>query len=225
MARSVGATNSSNESWALTGLPGKPITGMPRYGAGRLRPAGLHRHAADPAAERLERLAHHLVVAHRDAAARDHELGVGGVRGVELVAQPRRPRRAPAPRAPRRRRPPDRRGERDAVRVGDLARARASAPGGTSSLPVLTTATRTRSRTSSSVSPDAAAAARWRDASRSPGGSTSAPAGEVGAGLAHVLARRARPRGCGRSPSPRRRARCPRRAPRRRRPRASARPS
>jgi len=40
IARSVGATNSSNESCALTGLPGKPITGMPRYAPVACGPPG-----------------------------------------------------------------------------------------------------------------------------------------------------------------------------------------
>ena len=121
MARSVGATNSSKESWALTGLPGKPITGMPRYAPVACGPPGCIATLPTHPPSGSSSLAHHLVGAHRDAAARDHELGVGVARGIQLVAQPADLVAHPCLVHDDGADGAHGRGERDAVRIGNLA--------------------------------------------------------------------------------------------------------
>ena len=86
-ARSGGRTNTSNDTSALTGLPGSVTIGVPSTRARALRHARLHRHLDELDFVR-QRILDHLVGACADTAGGDDQVGVAGVaaqRGAERV--------------------------------------------------------------------------------------------------------------------------------------------
>ena len=76
--RSGERMNTSNDTSALTGLPGSVMIGVPSADTGALRHAGLHRHL-DEVHLPSERVFDDLVGSRAHAAGRDDQVGVAGV--------------------------------------------------------------------------------------------------------------------------------------------------
>ena len=188
--RIAGSTNISKEMYAETGLPGSVTIGT-RSSPTRPNPCGLPgciATGAEPHALAAQRLLHDVVVALRDAARGDDEVGAGQLvvaasRGTRRARRGRcRPGAAIAPA----RRTGGRRAGRSCRRRSSRGRARS--PGSRSSEPVERTTTRGRGRASTVGPADRGEQPDVAGPSTVPASTSRSPSRDVVAGRADVLA-------------------------------------